>query len=1021
MNRQGNLRPLYRALYGIVLTTGLPLTGASTLALAAHTVDPDTVTLVGSLQSELGCAGDWQPECVATTLSSDASDGVWQGSFDLPAGNWEYKVVLNGDWNDNYGADGEADGSNIALNLAQPTTVTFVYDPATHEITNDDLVSVGNLGLARAHWLAEDTIAWEAPVDAAVTLHHDADANLTLGQDGVSGGQELSLTHDPAGLEPVLATQYPHLAGLPVFRIDPAALPRVPSLLKGQIAVSATDGDGNLLDATALQIPGVLDDLFPYGGELGVSFDDGIPTLRLWAPTAQSVTLQLFTDADPATTATALPMTQDPATGVWSITGDASWDRQYYLYEVEVFARSTGRVERNRVTDPYSHGLAANSSRSHIVNLDDADLQPEGWETLAKPDLATPNDIVIYELHVRDFSIGDPTVAEPLRGTYRAFTETDSAGMQHLQALAQVGLTHIHLLPTNDCASIPERRAEQQEPEGDLAQFPSDSAVQQKRVAAVQDQDGFNWCYDPFHYTVPEGSYATAPDSETRIREFREMVRALNDANLNVVIDVVYNHTPAAGQAQKSVLDQIVPGYYQRLDADGAVETSSCCPNTASEHAMMEKLMVDSLVTWAKDYKVDGFRFDLMGHHMKDHLLRARDTLRALTPAADGVDGERIYLYGEGWNFGEVADNARGVNATQLNMAGTGIGTFNDRIRDAIRGGGPFDDATGVVEHQGFINGLFYDPNEVNSGSPDERDALLLAADQLRVGLAGNLADYPFVDRNGDRVTGSEVDYNGAPAGYTAAPQEAINYAASHDNETLFDINQFKAPRATSMADRVRIQNMGNSFIALGQGIPFFHAGQDMLRSKSLDRNSYNSGDWFNVLDFSYRDNGWGRGLPREEYNGDKWTVMAPLLADPALKPERPSILATVRHFREVLEIRQSSPLFRLPTAAAVEEHLSFLNTGPSQIPGLIAMRLSDPTGAVDPAVQELVVLFNANDQAVEFNAPEFQGQRFRLHPVLADSADPLVRNATFAAATGTFAVPGRTTAVFRLLASEEH
>ena len=681
-----------------------------------------------------------------------------------------------------------------------------------------------------------------------------------------------------------------------------------------------------------------------------------------------------------------------------------------------IFSGEPGKVKK---LNPYSLSLATNSKRSQIVNLDDSDLRPVGWSNLRKPQIEAPEDIVLYELHVRDFSISDSTVPARLRGTFKAFTRFGSNGMRHLRRAARAGLTHVHLLPAFDCASIPENRADQLQPEGGLAMLPADSAEQQAAVAAVKDQDGFNWCYDPFHYTVPEGSYSTDADGVSRIMEFRQMVRALNRSGLRVIMDVVYNHTSDAGQAEKSVLDRIVPGYYHRLNGDGVVETSSCCPNTASEHAMMEKLMADSLLTWARDYKVDGFRFDLMGHHTKGNLLKIRDLLQALTPEVDGVDGSQVYLYGEGWNFGEVANNARFVQATQANMggtgigAGTGIGTFNDRIRDAIRGGGPFDDSVGVVKNQGFINGLFYDPNALNSGSDAELDELLLSADRIRVGLAGNLAGYAFVDRNGNLITGADIDYGGVPAGYTSDPQETINYAAAHDNETLFDNNQYKTPLATALADRVRIQNMAISLIGLGQGIPFFHAGQDMLRSKSMDRNSYNSGDWFNVLDFSYQTNGWGRGLPPEEDNSSKWSVMQPLLADPSLAPTRRDIRASAMHFREVLRLRKSSPLFRLTTAAAVQEHLAFLNTGPSQVPGLIVMSLTDDTGEVDRRFQQIVVLFNANSQAATFAAPELAGKRFRLHPIMAESSDELVQSAEFHRATGTFSVPGRTTAVF--------
>ena len=510
---------------------------------------------------------------------------------------------------------------------------------------------------------------------------------------------------------------------------------------------------------------------------------------------------------------------------------------------------------------------------------------------------------------------------------------------------------------------------------------------------------------------MPEGSYATDADGPARILEFREMVQALNRAGLRVVMDVVYNHTNAAGQNDKSVLDRIVPGYYHRLNADGNVETSTCCQNTATEHDMMEKLMIDSVVTWATAYKVDGFRFDLMGHHMKRNMVKLRQRLDALTPANGGVDGPEIYLYGEGWNFGEVANNARGVNATQRNMAGTGIGTFSDRLRDGVRGGGPFSG----IQEQGFLTGLFYDPNATNQGSPDDQKArLLLDMDWIRVGLAGNLADYTFVDRCGNSVTASQIDYNGQPAGYTADPQEVINYVEAHDNETLFDAIQLKAPVATAMADRVRMQNLGMSVLALGQGIPFFHAGVELLRSKSLDRNSYNSGDWFNKLDFTYSSNNWGVGLPPARDNQANWPIMQPLLANPALEPRagRTSLDAN-SHFLEMLAIRKSSRLFRLRTAAEIAGRLRFHNTGPGQVPGLIVERLTDADGRVDRRTAVIVALINANDEAQTFPIPDLAGKTFRLHPVQASSHDPVTRTASFASATGTFFVPGRTASVF--------
>jgi pullulanase-type alpha-1,6-glucosidase len=428
---------------------------------------------------------------------------------------------------------------------------------------------------------------------------------------------------------------------------------------------------------------------------------------------------------------------------------------------------------------------------------------------------------------------------------------------------------------------------------------------------------------------------------------------------------------------------------------------------------MMEKLMIDSLVTWARDYKVDSFRFDLMGHHMKRNLEKVRNTLQSLTMAKDGVDGSKIYIYGEGWNFGEVANNARGVNAVQFNMAGTGIGTFNDRIRDAVRGGGPFDSGEDL-KTQGFASGLFYDPNDLNKETAEQQlQRLLLNQDQIRVGLAGNLRDYQFVDRTGAFRRGSQIDYNGSPTGYVLDPQETVNYVEAHDNQTLFDAIQTKLPLDATMEERVRAHNMGMSVVALAQGVPFFQAGQDMLRSKSLDRNSYNSGDWFNKLDFTYQSNNWGVGLPPGE-NESSWDTLRPLLGNPALTPTSADIVRGVEHFRDLLRIRKSSELFRLETAEEINARLRFHNTGPDQVPGVIVMSLSDLYGTdIDPRFEMIVVVFNASDETQEITEPALAGMKMQLHPVQLRSKDQVVRDSKFNSTNGTLSVPARTTAVF--------
>ncbi len=966
----------------------------------------------GSFQHFIGCAGDWDPACFRSWLQDADGDGVYTFTTSaIPAGSYECKVALDGTWDLNYGAGGVQNGPNIGFTVPPGgSEVTFQWSSSTKDLKVFVGGIHGNLSLAQAHWVAPNLVAWDVSTSsgASFTLHAEPAGGLSLTTSGVQGGTSWSLAFDPAGLPDGVKARFPHLARFAALTLPAEAVAAAPEILRGQLAVSAVK-DGKIADATALQTPGVLDALYANEGPLGPAFRDGQPTLRVWAPTARSVTLHLFADSKPATASTTFPMTFDHATGTWSVSGDRAWSGKYYLYEVEVFVRSEGKVVKNLVTDPYSVSLSVNSRRSQIVSLDDPRLQPPGWRRLHKPALAAPEDISLYELHVRDFSASDPTVPERLRGTFLAFADEDSEGMRHLARLARAGLTHVHLLPAFDFATVDEDRSTWKTPQGDLASFPPDSTEQQARVMAAAGQDGFNWGYDPLHYTVPEGSYSPSPDGPARILEFREMVQALDRIGLRVVMDVVYNHTTASGQSERSVLDRIVPGYYHRLDASGNVETSTCCQNTATEHAMMEKLMVDSVVTWARDYKVDGFRFDLMGHHMKSNMLRVRAALDALTPDRDGVDGRKVYVYGEGWNFGEVANDARGVNATQLNMAGTGIGTFSDRLRDAVRGGGPFSPR----RDQGFATGLFLEPNGTFAGSSaDEKARLLHLSDLVRLGMAGNLADVALVDMTGATVTGSQLDYNGQPAGYAKRPDDTITYISAHDNETWFDAMNVKVPQALTMADRVRMHGLGVSVVALSQGIPFFHAGDEILRSKSCDKNSYDSGDWFNKLDLAMTSNNWGVGLPPAGSNQGDWPLLAPFLRDPMLRPSPRDIAAAFDHTAEMLRIRSSSRLFRLRTADEIRERVRFFNVGPSQVPGLVVMRIA---GAHPPPgeLAQAAVVVNATPQAQTFHDDAFVGQPLKLHPALRASRDPVVRTSRFDSRSGTFTVPARTAAVF--------
>ncbi|MGI5245994.1 pullulanase-type alpha-1,6-glucosidase [Dactylosporangium sp. CA-139066] len=863
----------------------------------------------------------------------------------------------------------------------------------------------------KAVWIDRSTVAWRAgPTDGHSYELWSAPAGGLKVVDGqlVGNGTRLAMTAVPGNLTEAQRAKFPHLWAYQTFTVDGdrAALA---AALRGQVVAVERDASGQVTEATGVQLAGALDDLYgaALSAKLGPTFEGPRPTISVWAPTAQNLSLELYSDVTQSPQLVA--MKRDERTGVWSVTGDKSWKGRYYKFRVTVFQPSVKAVVTASVTDPYSVSLSANGTHSQIADLADPGLRPAGWGDLRKP--PAPARPQIQELSVRDFSIADDTVPAEQRGTYLAFTQSGSAGMRHLSDLARSGTNYVHLLPVFDISTIPEVRGEQAQPPCDLAAMAPDSAQQQACIAQVADRDGYNWGYDPFHYNAPEGSYATDPQGTPRITQFRQMVAGLNNAGLRVVMDVVYNHTPAAGTDPHSVLDQIVPGYYQRLLDDGTVANSTCCANTAPENAMMGKLVVDSIVQWAKQYKVDGFRFDLMGHHPKANILAVRAALDQLTVAKDGVDGKKILLYGEGWNFGEVADNARFVQATQANMAGTGIGTFNDRLRDAVRGGGPFD---GNPRVQGFATGLYTDPNgdPVNGTAAEQRARLLHYQDLIQVGLTGNLAAYEFTDSNGHRVTGAQVDYNGSPAGYTGSPSEGVTYVDAHDNEILYDAMAYKLPTGTTAEQRARLQVLALSTTVLGQGTGFVTAGSDRLRSKSLDRNSFNSGDWFNQIRWDCADgNGFGAGLPPAADNQDKWQYAQPLLANPALVPDCAAIDLASARFQELQRIRASSPVFSLTTAAQVQQRLSFPLSGAQATPGVIMMVL-DARG-LDGHWRSIVVVFNAGATATTQTLPAYAGAQVALHPVQAASADPLARQSTFDRTHGSFTVPARTVGVF--------
>ena len=859
-----------------------------------------------------------------------------------------------------------------------------------------------------AHWIDPQTFIWQVSENVSqVKLHYSETADLEPDLETGLEGEVIELSS--TALNEEQQSIYPYIAQWPAFmaNIDAA---QAKAILRAQVVLGGYDAQGKLIEATSVQHARVLDALYTKGEEdadeatLGTSYQDGEINLALWAPTAQSVELLRYNDDKTLFKREA--MNADTDTGIWYFTGSQELDRTLYRFEVTVYSPATGKIETLQVTDPYSESVTTNGRFSRFVNLNDEDLKPDNWDTHTIPVVNNPEDAVIYEVHVRDFSARDETVSEQNRGKYLAFTETNSAPVQHLQKLQQAGLNYVHLLPLADIASIeedPTKTINLYDTIGDLCQLKADAPVCEEQSAdtriidvyqsydpvsepakaqaltqQIRSIDTFNWGYDPHHFNVPEGSYATNADSVARIIELRQMIVALHELGLRVALDVVFNHTNESGVFSKSVLDKVVPGYYHRYDAmTGAIIQETCCEDTEPQNAMMEKLMADSLTMWAKHYKFDSFRFDIMSQATVDTMVRLRDQVQA-------IDSDN-YFYGEGW----LKQYPGYQQANQLNMAGTEIGTFNDRLREAVRQGNIFN---------------------------PESDAAAGDQDKLKVGLAGTLADYLLTTATGNAVNASSL------GGYAKDPADIINYVSKHDNETLWDQFNYTLPADISLQQRVRIQNIGTSIPLMSQGIPFLQLGGDLLRSKSMDRNTYDAGDWFNYVDFTLTSNNWNVGLPLAEDNQERWQEMSEFIYLPERAAGSSDIQFAGTVFTEYLQIRSSSPLFRLTTAEQISNRVGFHNIGSDQQSGLIAMSIDDGVGSnpetpaqdIDPTADALMVVLNTG--YVEKSITVNTATGFSLHPVQVNSVDATVASAYFEEGddgNGTFTVPALTMAVF--------
>lgn len=910
-----------------------------------------------------------------------------------------------------------------------------MFGQGTSFSTEGDMIHVSGDSLpsnAAAHWLTAEIIA--LPKEELNDQYFLARVNK-----GSTNYLPLFATTWPEAL----LQQFPHLVDFQTYKVNLPPI-KTKQWLKHPLSVIAVDDNNTPKQRAYIQTGAVIDALYTQGehdanevSDLGATITKQGISFKLWAPTAQEVSVLLFDENLTPNPMSSLTMLEDTNTGIWHVNADSSLNGAYYQYQVTVYHPESKKVETLITTDPYSLSLSVNSEYSQVVNLNDSSTQPKDWQDHNVPIVKNVEDNIVYEVHIRDFSADENALSNTdFRGKYKAFSEQKSYGIKHLQSLKKSGLNTIHLLPTFDFGTVNELNDQvinlndsvaqvktkvcdvaptitfcksdfnsEQSVESLLNSFDVSSARAQEVVSELRRFDNFNWGYDPLHYTVPEGSYALNPHGKSRLVEFREMIQSIHRLGFRVIMDVVYNHTYQFGLKEKSVLDKIVPNYYHRLNViTGEVEQSTCftCGNTATERVMMSKLMSDSLVTWARDYKIDGFRFDLMGHQTKIAMLAAREAVRI-------VDAD-TYFYGEGWNFGEVANNSRFVQASQLELGGTEIGTYSDRLRDAVRGSG-----NNTRDSQGVGNGLLIQPNELQSIDDNRKDYDLMM-DRLRVGLAGNLANFPLYRVNGKQVLGKDIPYGGQPTGYALDPADTINYVSKHDNQTLWDNSQYRLPLNVSTDDRVRMHLQSLSFILFAQGIPFLHMGSEFLRSKSFLRDSYDYSDWFNRVDFSKQNNYYNVGLPPADKDQANWPLIKEILKGHQGRDhvEAKHIEFSAKVFEEMLALRMSSPLFRLTTAKDIINKVSFLNqrhnSTTTQQLGLLVMKLDDSLGqSVDDNVDSLMVIFNTSTKSQTFAYP--QASKYQLHKISQNSVDRVIKYSK--ADDKGFTVPALSSVVF--------
>ena len=509
------------------------------------------------------------------------------------------------------------------------------------------------------------------------------------------------------------------------------------------------------------------------GNDLGAEYSPKMTRFKAWAPEAESVKLNLYKQGEGDNLIDQHIMKKS-ANGTYVFEKQGDCNGIYYTYTV------VNHGEEQEAVDPYTKAAGVNGQRGMVINL--AKTNPQGFEMDGYRNPEHITDAIIYEGSVRDFTM-DESSGVFHNGKFLGLTEANTTNhfgeATALDYISGLGVTHVQILPAFDFETVDEKNQKAQ----------------------------YNWGYDPDNYNVPEGSYAVSPyDGAVRIQEMKQMVLALHSRGIGVIMDVVFNHTY---RRDDSNLQKIVPGYYYRSDETGYTNGSGCGNEVASDRPMVQKLIVDSLIYWAKEYHIDGFRFDLMGVLDIDTMNVIAERLKEIRPD--------IYLYGEGWNGGpsSLAEEKRAFKASAKKMPG--IGMFNDDIRDTIKGSVFYDD------HLGFVNGGTHLENA------------------LRYGITGAVA-HPQVDYDA---------YGSRP--WAKEPGQSINYVSCHDNYTLWDKLSVSCPEASEEKKKA-MNRLCAAIVFTSQGVPFIQAGEEFLRSKPLPEkkgfaeNSYNMPDAVNSI-----------------------------------------------------------------------------------------------------------------------------------------------------------------------------